>query len=119
VNIEELRDYCIAKPGVTEELPFDDDTLVFKVCGKMFALCSIAEYTRGIALKCDPLRAVDLREQYTQVTAAYHMSKVHWNDVQPEAGLPDELIRQWIDDSYALVVAKLPKASRATLQHYT
>ena len=85
----------------------------------MFALCSIAEYTRGIALKCDPLRAVDLREQYTQVTAAYHMSKVHWNDVQPEAGLPDELIRQWIDDSYALVVAKLPKASRATLQHYT
>lgn len=112
MNIEEFRDYCIAKPGTTEELPFDEDTLVFKVGGKMFALCSLAEYSKGVALKCDPDYAIELREKYPQVKAGYHMSKVHWNTVLPEAGLPDEQLKQWIDDSYQLVGAKLKKSLR-------
>ncbi|GGG30274.1 MmcQ/YjbR family DNA-binding protein [Pontibacter amylolyticus] len=112
MNIEDLRDYCLAKPGTTEEMPFDEDTLVFKVSGKMFALCSLSEYEKGIALKCDPEEAVLLREQYTQVLPGYHMSKKHWNTVLPEAGLTLEFIKSLIDQSYALVVAKLPKAQK-------
>lgn len=112
MNIEDFRAYCLAKAGTTEELPFDEDTLVFKVYGKMFALCSISDYGKGIALKCDPEMAVALREQYPQVLPGYHMSKLHWNTVLPEAGLPDNLLQQWIDDSYSLVVANLPKATR-------
>jgi predicted DNA-binding protein (MmcQ/YjbR family) len=115
LDIEAFRTYCIEKPCVTEELPFDEDTLVFKVCGKMFALCSLSEYSKGIALKCDPEQAVLLREQYPQVLPGYHMHIMHWNTVLPEAGLPDRLLQQWIDDSYTLVVAKLPKAKRPTL----
>ncbi|TPE45805.1 MmcQ/YjbR family DNA-binding protein [Pontibacter mangrovi] len=115
MNIEELRDYCLEKAGTTEEMPFDEDTLVFKVCGKMYALCSIAEFNKGINLKCDPEKAVELREQYPQVQPGHHMSKVHWNMVQPESGLPDLLLRQWIDDSYLLVAAKLTKAQKASI----
>lgn len=115
MNIETFRDYCLAKPGVTEELPFDEDTLVFKVAGKMFALCSIAEFQNGVNLKCDPEKAVELREEYHQVKPGYHMSKVHWNTVLPEAGLADELIKSWIDESYRLVANKLPKYKRLEL----
>ncbi|PRY15703.1 putative DNA-binding protein (MmcQ/YjbR family) [Pontibacter ummariensis] len=116
MNIEEFREYCLAKPATTEELPFDDDTLVFKVCGKMFALCSLAAYANGIALKCDPDQAVYLREAYPQVKPGYHMNKKHWNTVLPEAGVPENLLRQWIEDSYQLVVAKLPKAQQRELK---
>ncbi|MHC2991923.1 MmcQ-like protein [Pontibacter sp. HJ8] len=116
MNIEAFRDYCISKAGTTEELPFDDDTLVFKVCGKMFALCSLSEFGKRIALKCEPQRAAELRDQYSQIKPAFHMSKVHWNDVLPESGLLDSLIIQLIEDSYALVVAKLPKAKRQELE---
>lgn len=112
MNIEDFRDYCLAKPGATEEMPFGEDTLVFKVSGKMFALCSLSEYEKGIALKCDPEHAVLLREQYTQVLPGYHMSKKHWNTVLPEAGLPLAFIQSLIDQSYTLVVAKLPKAQK-------
>lgn len=116
MNIEEYRDYCLAKKGVTEELPFDEDTLVFKVGGKMFALCSISEYGKGIALKCNPDKAIELRERYpNQVKPGYHMSKVHWNTVLPESGLPDELLQNWIDDSYFLVASKLTKALKAQI----
>nr|WP_256488614.1 MmcQ/YjbR family DNA-binding protein [Pontibacter sp. HSC-36F09] len=102
----------MAKPGTTEEMPFDQDTLVFKVSGKMFALCSLSEYEKGIALKCDPEQAVLLREQYSQILPGYHMSKKHWNTVIPEAGLPLEFIKSLIDLSYTLVVAKLPRAQK-------
>ena len=112
MNIEDFRAFCLAKAGTTEELPFDEDTLVFKVYGKMFALCSISDYSKGIALKCDPEMAVMLREEYSQVLPGYHMNKAHWNTVLPEAGLPDSLLQQWINDSYSLVIAKLPKAIR-------
>ncbi|MBX0332076.1 MmcQ/YjbR family DNA-binding protein [Pontibacter sp. HSC-14F20] len=112
MNIEDFRDYCLAKPATTEEMPFDQDTLVFKVKGKMFALCSLSEYGKGIALKCDPEQAILLREQYPQVLPGYHMNKQHWNTVLPEAGLPLDILKSLIDDSYTLVVAKLPKSQK-------
>ncbi|WP_116542698.1 MmcQ/YjbR family DNA-binding protein [Pontibacter virosus] len=110
MNIEDFRDYCLAKPGTTEELPFDEDTLVFKVGGKMFALCSLSEYRKGIALKCNPVHAVVLREQYAQILPGYHMNKKHWNTVLPLAGLEPDFLKSLIDHSYTLVVANLPKA---------
>lgn len=78
----------------------------------MFALCSLSEYSKGIALKCDPEQAIAWREQYEQVLPGYHMSKKHWNTVLPEAGLPLSLIKRMIDDSYTLVIANLPKSQR-------
>jgi predicted DNA-binding protein (MmcQ/YjbR family) len=118
MHIEALREYCLAKPGTTEELPFDEDTLVFKVCGKMFALCSLTEFEKGIALKCDPDYAVELREKYSQIKPGYHMNKQHWNTVLPEAGLPEKLLHDLIDESYGLVVAKLTKAQKQVLNNY-
>ena len=76
LNIEEIRNHCLSKPGVTESLPFNDTALVFKVAGKMFALLDLSEDSRGISLKCDPELANELREQYTEVTPAYHFNKV-------------------------------------------
>ena len=117
VHIEDFRGYCLAKPGTTEELPFDNDTLVFKVGGKMFALCSLTSYDRGISLKCEPEKAIVLREQFPQVRPGYHMSKQHWNTVLPEAGLRDQLLYDWIDDSYRLVWAKLIKKVRQEIAY--
>ena len=79
MNIEEIREYCIAKPGVTESLPFNDTALVFKVAGKMFALLDLSEDSRGISLKCDPELAIELREKYSEVTPAWHFNKVIMN----------------------------------------
>jgi predicted DNA-binding protein (MmcQ/YjbR family) len=76
MNIEEIREYCLAKPGVTEGFPFNDTALVFKVGGKMFALLDLSEEQRGISLKCDPELAMELREQHPEVTPAYHFNKV-------------------------------------------
>lgn len=115
MDIEQYREYCIAKPGVTEEFPFDENTLVFKVMGKMFALCDVQAF-ESINLKCEPEKAVELREQYDGVTAGYHMSKKHWNTVVMDGSINDKLIRGWIDDSYNLVVAGLPKKVQAELK---
>ncbi|MDL5049512.1 MmcQ/YjbR family DNA-binding protein [Oscillatoria amoena NRMC-F 0135] len=115
MDIEQYREYCIAKPGVTEEFPFDENTLVFKVMGKMFALCDVQAF-ESINLKCEPEKAVELREQYDGVTAGYHMSKKHWNTVVMDGSINDKLIRGWIDDSYNLVVAGLPKKIQAELK---
>ncbi|RIJ41608.1 MmcQ/YjbR family DNA-binding protein [Pontibacter oryzae] len=115
MDIEAFRDYCLAKAGTTEETPFDEDTLVFKVCGKMYALCSMADYGKGINLKCDPELVLELREKYPQVKPGYHMSKRHWNLVMPEAGLPESLLKEWIDLSYYLVAAKLTKHQRSLI----
>ncbi|EJF08959.1 MULTISPECIES: MmcQ/YjbR family DNA-binding protein [Pontibacter] len=112
MNIEDFRDYCLAKPGATEEMPFDEDTLVFKVSGKMFALCSLSDYAKGITMKCDPEKAIILREQYEQVLPGYHMNKKHWNTVLPEAGLTSDLLQSLIDTSYNLVVSKLPRGKK-------
>ena len=111
MNIEELREYCIAKQGVSEEFPFGEDTLVFKVKGKMFALTNL-DGEWNLALKCDPEKAIELREQYSEIRPGYHMNKVHWNTVKMDGSLSTKLIFELIDHSYQLVVDKLPKSKK-------
>jgi predicted DNA-binding protein (MmcQ/YjbR family) len=115
MNFEEIREYCIAKPGVTEGFPFNDTALVFKVTGKMFALLDLSEDSRGISLKCDPALAIDLREQYTAVIPAYHFNKKHWNTVIMDGSITERQLKEWIDHSYELAVKNLPKSRQAGL----
>ena len=113
MNIEDYRDYCLAKKGVTESFPFDEDTLVFKVGGKMFALTNLSNFDNGIALKCDPEKAIQLREQFPdEVEGAYHMNKKHWNNVKPNGSVPDLVIKEWIDQSYLLVYNSLTRSQK-------
>lgn len=114
MNIEEVRQYCIVKRGVTESFPFDEVTLVFKVQGKIFALLSL-ESDGTINLKCDPERAVDLREKHSDIVPGYHMNKVHWNTVMLYGSLSDGLIMEMIDHSYDLVVKSLTRKLREEL----
>jgi predicted DNA-binding protein (MmcQ/YjbR family) len=111
MNIEEIRNYCLNKQGVTESFPFDQTTLVFKVGGKMFALLSLEKGSK-INLKCDPEYAVELRERYPGVEPGFHMNKKHWNTVDFHSDLPDELLKKWIDHSYDLVCSGLTKKLR-------
>ena len=116
MDIEALRQYCLAKKAVTEGLPFGETVLVFKVVDKMFALTSLDTEGCRVSLKCDPERAVDLREQHPEhIAAAYHMNKKHWNSVICDTGLGDRLIQELIDHSYNLVVKSLPKAAQSLL----
>ncbi len=115
MDIEEYRNYCVTKTGVTEEFPFDSKTLVFKVMGKMFALCNVDDY-RTINLKCDPEWAIELRTTNSLVQPGYHMNKKHWNTIDA-LNFPDgELLRKMIDHSYDLVVARLPKIQKEALK---
>jgi predicted DNA-binding protein (MmcQ/YjbR family) len=108
MNIEELREYCLSKKEVTESFPFDNITLVFKVKGKMFLLTNTeGEFT--INIKCDPEKAIDLREHYPSVIPGYHMDKKHWNTVIIDGMVSDELLKEWITDSYNLVAKKIKK----------
>ncbi|MDC8001719.1 MmcQ/YjbR family DNA-binding protein [Aequorivita todarodis] len=117
MNIEEFRNYCISKKGVTESFPFGEETLVFKVMGKMFALTGLETHPATANLKCDPERAIELRETYDGlILPGYHMSKVHWNTVQLERNLPPELVLELIDHSYELVVKSLTKKLQAELK---
>ena len=116
MNVEDLRDYCIQKKGVTEEFPFDEVTLVFKVMGKMFALIGLEREEASINLKCDPERALDLRENHADIIPGYHMSKKHWNTVYTEREISSELIKELIDHSYELVVNKLTKKLKEQLK---
>ena len=122
MNIEDYRNYCLAKKGVTEEFPFDEETLVFKVMGKMFALTSLKRWEEGdesVNLKCDPDRAIELREQYECINPGFHMSKKHWNTVQINNGeLSEQLICELIDNSYKLVVNGLTKKLKEELKNY-
>jgi predicted DNA-binding protein (MmcQ/YjbR family) len=115
MNIEEIREYCLAKPGVTESFPFNETAMVFKVAGKMFALLDLSEEARGISLKCDPELTIGLREQHSEVTPAYHFNKQHWNGIDLKGNLSDGLLKEWIDHSYTIVVASLPKSKREKL----
>lgn len=116
MNIEVFREYCLQKKGVEETFPFGEETLVFKVMGKMFALTGLDEIAFSANLKCDPDWAVELREMYPdEITSGYHMNKKHWNTVQFEQGLDDALLKKLIDHSYELVVASLPKKTRDEL----
>jgi predicted DNA-binding protein (MmcQ/YjbR family) len=102
MNIETLREHCISKPNVTEGFPFGEETLVFKVAGKIFALANL-NGDPSINLKCDPALAIELREKYSSVSPGYHMNKKHWNTVMLDGSIPDKEILSWIDHSHDLV----------------
>jgi predicted DNA-binding protein (MmcQ/YjbR family) len=114
MNTEELRDYCLQKPFVEEGLPFGEDTLVFKVGGKIFLLTSLNQGNRFNA-KCDPERAIELREQYAEVQPGYHMNKVHWNTIFMDGALTRKQLHELIDHSYNLIIKSLPKKIRGQL----
>ncbi len=116
MNIEEFRLYCLDKKGVTEAFPFDRNTLVFKVMGKMFALTDVQSYS-FINLKCDPEKAIELREQYDYVKPGYHMNKQLWNSVYIDWQLENKLLEEWIDDSYNLVAESLTKKLKEDLNN--
>jgi len=105
MNVEILREYCISKKNVTESFPFGDDTLVFKTQGRIFALVNL-EGDLSINLKCDPARAIELRERYSSVIPGYHMNKKHWNTVYIDGSVPDKEVFSWVDHSYDLVLNK-------------
>jgi predicted DNA-binding protein (MmcQ/YjbR family) len=113
MNIEEYRAYCLSKKATTEGFPFDNNTLVFKVANKMFALADVDLFT-SVNLKCDPERAVQLREQYDgSIIPGYHMNKQHWNTILMDGSVGDKLIKELIDHSYELIVASLSKKVKA------
>jgi len=112
MTFEELRNYLLNKPEAVEDFPFDTTTLVLKVCGKMFAALGINDEPLRVNLKCDPVKAEVLRQQYAAVLPGYHMNKRHWNTVVLDGTVPEEALRAMIDESYRLVVAGLPKAKR-------
>jgi predicted DNA-binding protein (MmcQ/YjbR family) len=116
MNIEEIRDHCLAKPGVTEGFPFGQDVLVFKVMNKMFALTGLDGNPPYINLKCDPERAIDLRERHPEVTPAWHFNKAQWNSVYFTGKIPRDLVLELIDHSYDLVVQGLKKKEREALE---
>lgn len=115
MNIEEFRDYCLSKKYVTECFPFDETTLVFKVAEKMFALSALDRSPTQVNLKCDPERSLELREQYSEVIAGFHMSKKHWNTVMLEGNITNDMIRDLIDHSYDLVVSGMTKKKQREL----
>jgi predicted DNA-binding protein (MmcQ/YjbR family) len=115
MNIETLRRYCLSKPGCTEDFPFDEETLVFRVRGKIYCLVSLESIPLQFNLKCDPLRAIELREEYDAVQPGYHMNKKHWNTVVMNGSIPSRVIREMIDDSYTLIFESLPKRLRNEL----
>ena len=112
MNLETYYEYCLSKKGVTEHFPFDEDTLVFKVGGKMFALSSLSEWEKGrpaVNLKCEPGRAEELRAEYDDIIPGWHMSKVHWNTIAINEGVRDALVKELIDHSYELIFKSLTK----------
>ena len=112
MNIETLREYCLSKPGVEESLPFGPDTLVYKVSGKIFLLTGLDEIQLSFNVKCDPEKAVELREKYACVLPSYHMNKQHWNTIVVDGSVSTSQLKEWIDHSYELVKASLPKKLR-------
>jgi predicted DNA-binding protein (MmcQ/YjbR family) len=121
LNIEQLRTYCLSKKGTTEDFPFDEDTLVFKVLGKMFALASLKRWERGeaaINLKADPEYSQELRAEHHSIRPGFHMSKKHWNTLYVHEGeLQPQLIKALIDHSYDMVIKGMTKKMRDSLEH--
>ncbi len=115
MDLERFREYCLAQRGATEDTPFGDAVLVFKIAGKMFALAALNQIPTTVNLKCDPDLALELRDRYEQVRPGYHMNKKHWNTVELDSGIPEAELRKMIDHSYELVVKSLPKKTRVKL----
>jgi len=117
MNIEELRAYCLSLKGVTEDFPFDESTLVFKVVGKMFCLTNL-EGDLSVNIKNEPEKNIELREEYPAIKPGYHMSKIHWNTIDIDGSVSDDFIKNLIDESYDLVVMKLRKPEQQKLKSY-
>jgi len=115
MNIETLREYCLSKKAVTEDFPFGETTLVFRVKNKIFLLVALDADPLQFNAKCDPGKAVELREEYDAVKPGFHMNKKHWNTVIIDGSISTRLIKEMIDDSYNLIVHSLPKKSREEL----
>ncbi len=115
MDMEKIREHCLAKAGVTEDFPFDQDTLAFRVNEKIFLLTSLERDPSALNLKCDPERALELREAYTSITPGYHMNKRHWNTVVLDGTVPDKLLIELVDHSYSLIFQSLPKKVQKTL----
>ena len=112
MNLQQFYEYCLSKKGVTEHFPFDEDTLVFKVGGKMFCLSSIKDWENGnpsLNLKCNPELAEELRAEYDAINPGYHMSKIHWNTIDFNSDVSDKMMCELINDSYDLVFKSLTK----------
>ena len=115
MNIEEVRTYCLSKPYVTEDFPFDETVLVFRVAGKIFVLCALDVIPPRINVKCDPQKAIELRELYNYVVPGFHMSKKHWNTIFIESVNNEQQLRTWIDESYELVIKELTNKEQKQL----
>lgn len=116
MNIEELRDFCLSKKGVEECFPFGPDTIVFKVMGKVFLIADINDKPLHFNVKCDPEKAIELREEYPSVKPGFHMNKKHWNTVTCDGRIGTKLLKDWISHSYALVLESLPKKHKEELE---
>lgn len=115
MNIEDFRDFCLKMKGVTEAMPFDDKVLVFKVMNKMFCLTNIEDFS-SINVKCEPDKAIELRAQYDAVQPGYHMSKKHWNTIQLDGSIDVKQMKEWVIDSYELIVKGLSKKLQQELE---
>ena len=117
MNIETFRNYCLSKKGVREDFPFDETTIVFKIGSKMFALTDIESLPFSVNLKCEPEKAIELREQYESITPGWHMNKKHWNTVCPDSRLPLSLFYEMVDNSYNLVFNSLKKSEKLEIDN--
>ncbi|HRG57485.1 MAG TPA: MmcQ/YjbR family DNA-binding protein [Bacteroidia bacterium] len=116
MNVEEIRNYCLTKKGVTESFPFDNDTLVFKLLDKMFLLISLEKQPVSFNAKCNPEKAILLREQFPNfILPGYHMNKTHWNTIIVNETLGWQLVKEQIDSSYELILKSLPKSKQLML----
>jgi predicted DNA-binding protein (MmcQ/YjbR family) len=115
MTADELRGYCLSFPGTEETFPFGPDNSVFKVAGKIFAISRLAENPLGVSLKCEPALAEQLREAHAAVIPGYHLNKRHWNTLIINGSLPDKTIADMVEDSYDLVVSKLPRVRQRAL----
>ena len=116
MHLEYLREYCLSKKAVEETLPFGPDTLVFKIMGKAFLLCGFENDPLSFNVKCDPEKAIELREEYPCVQPGYHMNKKHWNTISADGSVNDKQLKEWIDNSYDLVVSGLTKKEKEVLK---
>lgn len=115
MNIEDIREFCLLKNGVTEDFPFGPDVIVFRVVGKIFLLCDLSSVNTTINLKCDPERAIELRNNHDFIKPGYHMNKKHWNTIYVNEGIGAQMLKDLITHSYELVVAGLSKNEKLKL----
>jgi predicted DNA-binding protein (MmcQ/YjbR family) len=115
MDATELRAWCLEQTGAVEEFPFGPEHSVFKVAGKMFALSALDREPLSVSVKCEPELAVGLRDTYPAIRPGYHLNKRHWNTITLDGSLPDQLVRDLVEDSYDLIFSALPKRTRERL----